>query len=129
MKKNSTVERLKVVGLDVGDRYIDLCILDLEGEVEEEGRIKASDEGLAARFESMPRAHLVLEAGTHSPWISRLLTGLGHKVTVADPGRLRLIAQSINKSDKKDPEVLARVGRLDLKMLSPVHQRSAQAQT
>jgi transposase len=121
-------EELKVVGLDVGDRQVDLCVLGLDGGVEEFGQIKTTEEGIAGRFGLMPRALLILEAGTHSPWINRLLKSLGHKVIVADPGRLRLIAKSINKSDKKDSEVLARVGRLDLGMLNPVYHRSVQAQ-
>ena len=128
MVDSSIVEQLKVVGLDVGDRYIDLCVLEYEGSVEEEGRIKTTEEGITSRFGLMPRALIVLEAGTHSPWINRLLKSLGHKVIVADPGRLRLIAQSMNKTDKRDSEVLARVGRLDLGMLNPVYHRSAQAQ-
>ena len=121
-------EQLKVVGLDVGDREIDLCVLELDGTVAEVARIKATQAGLVGRFGLMPRALLILEAGTHSPWISRSLKSLGHKVIVADPGRLRLIAKSINKSDKKDAEVLARVGRLDLGVLNPVYHRGAQAQ-
>ncbi len=32
----------------------------------------------------MPRCRIALEIGTHSPWISRLLSGLGHEVIVAN---------------------------------------------
>jgi transposase len=31
----------------------------------------------------MPRSRIALETGMHSPWISRLLTELGHEVIVA----------------------------------------------
>jgi hypothetical protein len=61
----------------------------------------------------------VLEAGTHSPWVSRLLADLGHEVLVANPRRLRLIYENENKSDRVDAEYLARVGRLDPSLLAP----------
>ena len=39
---------------------------------------------LAKLLAEYPRATVALEAGTHSPWISRHLTGLGAKVIVAN---------------------------------------------
>jgi len=70
----------------------------------------------------------VLEAGTHSPWVSRLLCELGHEVIVANPRKLRLIYANDSKSDRVDAEYLARVGRLDPALLSPLVHREAQAQ-
>ena len=61
----------------------------------------------------MPAARLILEAGTHSPWVSRLLEDCGHEVYVANPRKLRLIYQNDSKSDRVDAEYLARIGRLD----------------
>jgi transposase len=75
-----------------------------------------------------PPLRVVLEVGTHSPWISRLLRSWGHEVVVANPHRLRLIAQSVRKNDRADAETLARVGRLDVDLLHPVHHRGEQAQ-
>jgi transposase len=69
---------------------------------------------------------MVMEVGTHSPWASRKLAELGHEVIVANPWKVRLIAASIKKTDRSDAETLARLGRVDPKLLSPVVHRSEQ---
>jgi transposase len=70
----------------------------------------------------------VVEAGTHSPWVSRHLAKRGFEVIVANPRRVRLIAESDSKSDGFDAEVLARLGRADPKLLAPIAHRSETAQ-
>jgi transposase len=57
-----------------------------------------------------------------------LLCELGHEVTVVNPRRVRLIAESTLKTDGIDAEVLARLSRLDLGFLRPVYQRTREAQ-
>ena len=69
-----------------------------------------------------------METGTHSPWVSRLVSSLGHAVIVANARKLRAISQSQTKSDEEDAEMLARLGRADPKLLSPVRHRSEATQ-
>ena len=69
-----------------------------------------------------------METGTHSPWVSRLLTALGHEVIVAHAQKVRLIVKSRRKDDRLDARTLARLARIDPELLSPVQHRSAQAQ-
>ena len=76
----------------------------------------------------MPPSRVVLEVGTHSPWLHRLLAEVGHEVIVANPGRVRLIAASATKHDRADAEHLARLGRIDPALLAPVRHRGLQAQ-
>lgn len=116
------------IGLDVGDRYTELCALDAPGTVVETGRIATTLAALERRFASMPPTRVVLESGTHSPWMSRALAGWGHEVIVANARRVQLIAQNNSKSDAVDAELLARLGRVDPKLLAPIHHRGAQAQ-
>jgi transposase len=116
------------VGLDVGDRYSYLCALDAAGEVVEEGRIPTTAVAIQRRFVSRERMRIVLETGTHSPWISRLLSTLGHEVLVANARRLRLIAEHDAKSDRVDAETLARLGRADPTLLAPIRHRSEATQ-
>lgn len=47
---------------------------------------------------------------------------------VANPRRTRLITASSNKNDRLDAETLARLGRMDPKLLFPIHQRKETAQ-
>jgi len=70
----------------------------------------------------------VLEAGCHSPWISRYLQEEGCRVLIANPRKLRAIYQNERKSDRRDAQMLARIGRLDPALLYPVHHGSAEAQ-
>jgi transposase len=128
MKDATTEEPTLTVGLDVGDRYVQVCVLDEAGEVVEESRLPNRRAALERRFSGSERLRIVLEAGTHSPWLSRLLTDLGHDVLVANPRKLRLIYQNDSKSDRVDAEYLARIGRLDPSLLAPLHHRSAETQ-
>ena len=69
-----------------------------------------------------------METGTHSPWMSRVLTELGHEVIVAHAQKVRLIVKSRRKDDRMDARTLARLARIDPELLTPVQHRSAQAQ-
>ena len=129
MSDATTSEETKVtVGLDLGDRHIQVCVLDEAGEVIEEARLATKPQALRRRFSGAERLRIVLEAGTHSPWVSRLLAELGHEVIVANPRKLRLIYQNDSKSDRVDAEYLARVGRLDPALLAPLTHRGAETQ-
>ena len=115
------------IGLDVRDRYSRMCVLDSKGRVMEEGRVRTSPEGLARRFGCEEPARVVLEVGTHSPWMSEQLKQLGHEVLVANPRRLKLIYGEHDKTDRLDAEHLTRVGRMDPKLLKTVQHRGRQA--
>ena len=86
-------ERAKITaGLDLGDKYSYLCLIDTEsGEVMEEGRLRTTPETLKRRFASERPMRIAVEAGTHSPWASRVLEECGHEVLVANARKLRLI--------------------------------------
>ena len=114
----------RVVGMDVSDRYSHLCVLGLDGEVEEESKVPTTPHGLRRRFSEMDRVRVALEVGTHSPWMGRLLEELGHEVILANPRKVRIISQSNDKSDRVDAEMLARLARSDPKLLCPVQIRS-----
>jgi transposase len=116
------------VGLDLGDRYSHLCVLDEHGEVCEEGRIATTAPALRKRFEGMARCLVVIEVGTHSPWVQRLLEVLGHEVITAHTQSVRLIYGGKNKNDRLDAERLARLARVDRKLLHPIRHREGSAQ-
>lgn len=124
-----TVETHHVIGLDLGDEFSYVCSLNkMTGEVEEETRLRTTPEVLTRYFTKLTRARIALETGTHSPWISRLLKSLGHEVLVANARHLRLVYQNDRKNDRLDAENLARLARLDPKLLHPIRHRSEQAQ-
>ena len=99
-------EGLMTVGLDVGDKNIHACFLDGDGTVAEESRLAATASALRRRFSGGECYRIILEAGVHSPWMSRLLLDLGHEEYVANPRRLRAIYENESKSDRVDAPVL-----------------------
>src|SRR5215207_4436709 len=116
-------------GLDLGDKYSYLCLLDDEsGEVIEESRLRTTPEAIRRRFDSEQPLRIAIEVGTHSPWVSRLLEECGHQVLVANARKLHLIYANKRKSDKLDAENLARLARVDPKLLYPLEHRSEQSQ-
>jgi transposase len=116
------------IGLDLGDRYTELCALDARGQIRATERLRTTPAALERYIAAVPRCRIVLEVGTHSPWVSRLLQRLGHEVLVANARQLRLIYGSDRKSDRVDAETLARLGRLDPALLKPIHHRGPEAQ-
>ena len=118
-------------GLDLGDRYSYLCLIDQHsGEVIEEGRLRTTPEAFRRRFASQEQPmRIAIEAGTHSPWVSRVLEEeCGHEVLVANPRKTRLIYSNKRKTDEIDAENLARLARLDPKLLYPLEHRGVNSQ-
>ena len=100
MKKISTVatnrneifrEPRLTIGLDLGDRTSHYCILDEAGNVILEHSLPTTPKGIYQVFSRIPRSRIALETGTHSPWVSRQLTQMGHEVIVAHARNVRLI--------------------------------------
>jgi transposase len=71
---------------------------------------------------------VVIEVGTHSRWVNSLLQEMGHRVTVANARRVKLISQNDSKTDQVDAELLARLGKADAELLAPIHHRGMDAQ-
>jgi transposase len=116
-------------GLDLGDRYSYLCLIDtVSGEVIEEGRLRTTPEAFGRRFTSERPMRIAIEAGTHSPWVSRLLEERGHEVLVANARKLRLIYANKRKTDEIDAENLARLARVDPRLLHPLKHRNEDSQ-
>jgi transposase len=121
---------MTTAGLDLGDKYSYLCLIDSQsGEVIEEGRLRTSPEAFRRRFSSeQPPMRIAIEAGTHSPWASRVLEECGHEVLVANARKLRLIYANKRKTDEVDAENLARLARVDPKLLYPLKHRGEESQ-
>jgi transposase len=116
------------IGIDLGDKTSRFCVVNGGGDVVGEGSVATTSKGIAQAFAAVPRCRIAMEVGTHSPWISRLLTSLGHEVYVANARELRAISASSRKDDKMDARMLARLARVDPELLRPIRHRSEQAQ-
>jgi len=115
------------VGLDVGDKFTDFCVLDEAGAVVETGRFRTIRKSLESELRSYGRVRVVLEVGTHSRWISTVLSDAGHEVVVANARQVQLIWKRPKKTDKVDALLLARLGRMDVELLAPIRHRGREA--
>jgi transposase len=118
----------ETAGVDLGDRWSHIAVIDEAGDLVREGRLRTTQAGFEGELGSRRPLRVVIEAGTHSPWVSRLLQGMGHEVVVANPRRVQLIARNTKKRDQSDAETLARLGRMDVAFLHPVVHRGREAQ-
>lgn len=130
MKKKTTPVRLRnaVIGIDLSDRRHAACVLDGAGEIFEESTIPNTRRSLTRLAARYPKARIAIEVGSHSPWISRLLTERGCEVIVANARKLRAIYQNERKSDVLDARMLAKLARLDVSLLHPIEHVSEAAQ-
>jgi transposase len=121
-----TEHTIETIGCDLGDKMSAIFLIATDGKTERH-RVKTSRPSMEEFFRR-PRAHVVIEVGTHSRWVSHLLKEQGHQVTVANPRRVKAISESDTKTDRADAELLARLGRADVHLLAPVQHRGRAAQ-
>src|SRR6202166_5005432 len=110
-------EQRLTIGLDLGDRWSFYCVLDEAGQVILEQKLPTTPEAMKQTFGKIPRILIALETGTHSPWVSRQLTELGHEVIVAHAQKVQWITKSSRKDDRHDARTLARLARVDPELL------------
>lgn len=114
----------RTLGIDLGDKTSTYCLIDAEGRVVEEGVVETVREALVGRFQGHAPARVVIEASPQCHWVANVLEASGHEVVVANPRHLRMISQSERKCDRNDARLLARIGRVDVKLLHPVTRRN-----
>ena len=116
------------IGLDLGDRQSQLCVVDAAGTVVEERAVATTPDALPRYFGARPAARVVLEVGTHSPWVSRQLSASGHEVFVANPSAMYGARRRTKRNDRMDAAYLARLGRVDVQLLHAIRHRGEQTQ-
>ena len=102
---------MKKVGMDLGKRQSDVCVLDEEGNIEQRCRIKTSRKSLSRLLANREECEVAIESCRDSGWVHDHISGLGHEVVVVDTTRARTIGIGLGrrKTDRRDAEVLARV--------------------
>lgn len=116
------------IGVDLGDKFSYMVILDPEGELVEEARLPSTPDAFQRKFRQLHPSRVALEVGSHSRWSSQVIQQHGHQVLVANARKLRAIYTNPRKSDRADAETLARLARVDPALLCPIRHRSAQTQ-
>jgi transposase len=114
--------------MDLGDKFHITVCFDSQGNELEVGKVTNTKAAIRKYFSRYKGSTVAIEAGTHSPWISRLLEQIGCRVFVGNPRKLRFIWDSQDKSDERDARMLGMVCRLEPRLLYPLHHRGRQAQ-
>jgi transposase len=122
MKKGITI------GMDLGDKKHQVCILDKTGKIIAEEEINSNRATVTKFFERYRGAVVAMETGTHSRWVSQVAEAEGLKVLVGNARKLRMIWMSRQKSDTRDAVMLARIARFDPALLCPICHRGEQVQ-
>ena len=139
MKKNNTVKQSpkrgtvepagrNTIGMDLGDKISRYYVMGANGDRRSEGSVATTKKAMAQKFSPMRRCLVAIEVGTHSGWVSRLLSGLGFEVIVANARQVQLISASSRKNDRRDAQTLARLVRVDPELLRPIQHRNVAAQ-
>src|SRR5262249_45920931 len=137
VKKISTVqvfgneifkEQKLTIGVDLGDRWSFYCVLDEAGKIILEQKVPTTPEAMKQTFSRIPQSLIALETGTHSPWVSRLFTELGHEVLVAHAQKVHMNHKRNRRDDRQDARTRARLERIKTERLERVGDRRLQAQ-
>jgi transposase len=115
------------VGLDIHDKRIAICVLGETGQIVRRAQVRTIDEMMRILQALPDRFEVCYEASCGYGHYHDLLSPIAARVTVAHPGRLRLIFRSKDKNDRKDAERLAKL--LCLGEAPAVHVPSADVRT
>ena len=129
MKNSNTNATQFSIGMDLGDKRSRFCLMNEQEAIIEEGWVATIKPAMTRRFSKFPRARVVIEASTHSAWVSRVLQECGHEAVVANPREVgRKYLSKTKKNDKSDARTLAHLGLVSEFFLSPIKHRSLSAQ-
>jgi len=108
---------MRYVGVDLHKQTISLCVVELAGrerKVVQRKRFRCRDEeALLAYFAGLGSYEAVVEATASYEWFVQLIEPTAARIVLAHPGKLRVIAESKNKTDKLDAQTLAEFLALD----------------
>lgn len=127
---SSTAMRLPkvTIGLDLGDQTSRTYEVNAAGDCIREATVPTTRAGLTRYFAEREPCRVVLEVGTHSPWVTRELARWGHEVIVGNASAMYARGHRRKRNDRLDARFLARQGRADIELLHPLRHRGATAQ-
>lgn len=118
------------VGMDIHKNYSSIAVTDERGDLVDRCRLNHRHrEELVEYFKQFrSKTQVVMEATCGWGWLSELLQDLGMEVKLANPSKVKIIAESQIKTDKVDALALAQLLRTNFlpeAYLAPKEQRQA----
>ena len=111
------------VGLDIHIKHIFIGILNDNGKIERQLKVRQVDQMMDVLEQLPDRFAVCYEASCGYGHYHELLTPIATRVAVAHPGLLKLIYRSKKKNDRRDAEKLAKLLYID--QVPTVHVPSA----
>jgi transposase len=127
-KKETQGDFAFYIGIDLGDKNSDVCVLSPGGEVGKQFRLRMKEEAFQEYFSSIPRSRAAVEAGGQSRWVAEVIEKCGHEVYVSNTRKVPYIHQSDAKDDPGDAYKLAELVHFKPRLLHPIQHRSREAQ-
>ena len=109
-------------GMDIASKSSYLYVATKSGRKVASGEVETTRKGFEKRLRRYVTDGLAIaiEAGNQTAWIYDVLVAMGAKVTVVNPTKVKLIAESRRKTDKIDAKILCELLRIDA-LPCPVH--------
>lgn len=96
------------VGVDLHKKVITICVMDANRKIVRRASLAACEpHRIVAFFEALGAYKVVLEATTSYRWFVELVEPTADEVALANPAKMRVIAESTKKTDKLDAQILA----------------------
>src|SRR2546428_309275 len=106
---------MNFIGIDLHKKTISVCVMNQERKVLRRPKFSCAEpDQIMAFFQQCRPFQAVVEATASYEWLWQLLEPLAQRLGLAHPKKLRVIAESKNKSDRLDAQVLAGVLALDI---------------
>src|SRR5579864_5436701 len=97
------------VGIDLHKKTIALCVVNQERQVTARRTLSCCErDKIVQYFRTLGEFQAVVEATASYEWLWQLLEPLADRLVLAHPKKLRVIAESVRKTDALDAEVLSR---------------------
>jgi transposase len=116
-------------GLDVSLELTSVCIIDAQGRIIRETKVRSDPEDLVRYFSCLKFAvtRIALEAGPLSQWLHAGLVGAGFETVLLETRHVKAALSAMTvKTDRRDARGIAQLVRLG--WFKPVHAKSASAQ-
>ena len=106
---------MNFIGVDLHKKSITVCVMDERRKVLARKTLACTQtDEIVEFFRQFRPFRVVVEATASYPWFVDLVEPLAEKVVLANPKKLRVIAESTKKTDRLDAQVLAEFLVLDM---------------
>jgi len=106
---------MNFIGVDLHKKSITVCVMDEKRKVLARKTLACTQtKEIVEFFRQFRPFKVVVEATASYPWFVELVEPLAEKVVLANPKKLRVIAESTKKTDRLDAQVLAEFLVLDM---------------